>query len=419
MDRLSPSAPALSSGGPGAARPWLAIVGIGEDGRAGLGAAALRALNQAELVVGGERHLALAGPFDGERFAWPRPLSDAFPEILARRGRPVCVLATGDPFNFGVGADLARLVPADEIVCYPQPSAFSLAAARLAWSLPDCVCISLHGRALERIVPHLQPGGRILALSWDGSTPARLATLLKERGFGRSRIAVLERMGGPDERILRSEAQTFALGDLHALNTVAVEVVAEKDAEVIALAPGLPDGLFENDGQLTKAEIRALTLAGLGPRAGELLWDVGAGSGSVSIEWMLRHPLNRAVAVEARAARCERILRNARALGVPDLTLVRGEAPAVLEGLPAPDAIFVGGGFAEPGMFEACWTRLRSGGRLVVNAVTLETEARLLALFAEHGGSLKRIAVSRADPVGALHGGRPAMPVTQWAVTKP
>jgi precorrin-6Y C5,15-methyltransferase (decarboxylating) len=419
MDRLSPSASALSSPTLASTRPWLALVGIGEDGRSGLSAAALRALEGAELVVGGERHLELAAPFEGERLAWPRPLSDAFPKILARRGQPVCVLATGDPFHFGVGAELAPLVPADEIVCHPQPSAFSLAAARLTWSLPDCACISLHGRALERIVPPLQPGARILALSWDESTPGRLAALLRERGFGQSRITVLERMGGPGERILRSEAQGFALADLHPLNTVAVEVVAESDARVITLAPGLPDPFFENDGQLTKAEIRALTLAALAPRAGELLWDVGAGSGSVSIEWMLRHPRNRAVAVEAREERAERIRRNAWGLGVPDLTLVRGKAPAALEELPEPDAVFVGGGFADAGVFEACWARLRPGGRLVVNAVTLETEARLLALFSEHGGSLKRIAVSRADPVGTLHGWRPAMPVTQWAATKP
>jgi precorrin-6B C5,15-methyltransferase / cobalt-precorrin-6B C5,C15-methyltransferase len=419
MDRLSLSASALSSAPPASARPWLALVGIGEDGRSGLSTAALRALDGAELVVGGERHLDLAAPFEGERVAWPRPLSDAFPTILAHRRRPVCVLATGDPFNFGVGAELARLVPADEIVCHPQPSAFSLAAARLAWSLPDCACISLHGRALERILPHLQPGARILALSWDGSTPGRLAALLRERGFGDSRITVLERMGGPGERVIRSEAQGFAFADLHPLNTVAVEVVADRDARVIALAPGLPDSLFENDGQLTKAEIRALTLAALAPRAGQLLWDVGAGSGSVSIEWMLRHPRNRAVAVEAREDRAERIRRNACELGVPDLTLVRGEAPAALKDLPDPDAVFIGGGFTDPGLFDLCWTRLRPGGRLVANAVTLETEARLLALFSERGGSLKRIALSRADPVGTLHGWRPAMPVTQWAATKP
>jgi precorrin-6Y C5,15-methyltransferase (decarboxylating) len=418
MPALSPKPDALSSAGLAPARPWLAIVGIGEDGRAGLSPAAQAALDGAEFVVGGARHLRLAQPLAAETFVWPSPLSDAFPKILARRGRPTCVLATGDPFFYGVGAELARFVLAEEMACFPQASAFSLAAARLGWSLPDCACVSLHGRALERIIPHLQPGARVLALSWDGSTPARLAALLAERGFGGSVMTVLEALGGPREHIRRTTAAAFDLADVDPLNTVAVEVVA-RDARVVTLAPGLDDGWFENDGQLTKAEIRALTLSALAPRMSELLWDVGAGAGSVAIEWCLRHPKNRALAIEERSDRAERIGRNARALGVTDIEVRVGRAPEALADLAPPDAVFMGGGLTDAGVFEAAWAALKPGGRLVANAVTIETEARLADLFARHSGRLRRIALSRAEPVGGLHGWRSAMPVTQWAVTKP
>jgi precorrin-6B C5,15-methyltransferase / cobalt-precorrin-6B C5,C15-methyltransferase len=394
-------------------------VGLGEDGRAGLSPVAQAALDGAELVVGGARHLRLAQPLAARTLAWPSPLSDAYPAILARRGRPTCVLATGDPFFYGVGAELARLVPAAEMACFPQASAFSLAAARLGWSLPDCACVSLHGRALERIVPHLQPGARVLALSWDDSTPARLAALLAERGFGASAVTVLEALGGPRERVRRATAAGFDLAAIDPLNTVAVAVSGGPDARVVTLAPGLDDGWFENDGQLTKAEVRALTLSALAPRVGERLWDVGGGAGSVGIEWCLRHPRNRAVAIEARPERAARIARNARALGVPEIEVVVGPAPAALAGLTPPDAVFIGGGFTDAGVFEAAWAALKPGGRLVANAVTVETEARLAALFARHGGRLRRIALSRAEPVGGMHGWRTAMPVTQWAATKP
>ncbi|SFF50742.1 precorrin-6Y C5,15-methyltransferase (decarboxylating) [Methylobacterium sp. yr596] len=399
--------------------PWLAVVGIGEDGRAGLSPAASAALDGAGLVIGGRRHLELAGPLSAETLAWPSPLSDAYPAILARRGQPTCVLATGDPFHYGVGAELARLVPAGEIVAYPQPSAFSLAAARLGWPLAEVACLTLHGRALERVIPHLQPGARLLVLSWDGSTPKKLAALMSERGFARSRLTVLEAMGGPRERRRTGLAATFSQDEIDPLNTIAVEVVAEPDARVIPLSPGLDDAWFESDGQLTKAEIRAVTLSALRPRAGQLLWDVGAGSGSIGIEWCLRHPANRAVAIEAREERAGRIRRNARALGVPDLQVVVGRAPDSLAGLPAPDTAFIGGGVSDPALVAAVLAALPRGGRLVANAVTLESEALLLRCHAEHGGTLRRLSIARAEPVGHLTGWRTAMPVTQWALAKP
>jgi precorrin-6Y C5,15-methyltransferase (decarboxylating) len=400
-------------------RPWLTIVGIGEDGRAGLSPVALAALDQAQFVIGGARHLALAAPLAAEALAWPSPFADGYAVILARRGQPTCVLATGDPFHYGVGAELARLVPAEEIACFPQPSAFSLAAARLGWSLPECDCVSLHGRALERIIPHLQPDARLLALSWDGTTPGRLAELLKARGLGASNLTVLEAMGGSRERIHHATADTFDIAGIDPLNTVAIEVVAAKDARIVTLAPGLPDAFFENDGQLTKTEIRALTLAALAPRAGELLWDIGLGAGSIGIEWCLRHPRNRCIGIEERPDRADRARRNALELGATALDIRIGSAPEALADLPAPDAIFIGGGASESGVFDAAWEALKSGGRLIVNGVTLETETLLGSLYARHGGAMRRLAVSRLEAVGGMHGWRAAMPVTQWMVTKP
>lgn len=399
--------------------PWLTIIGIGEDGRAGLSPAALAALDRAEFVIGGARHLALAAPLPARTQAWPSPFAEGYPLILARRGRPTCVLATGDPFHFGVGAELARLIAPEEIVCFPHPSAFSLAAARMGWSLPDCDCVSLHGRALERIIPYLQPGARLLALSWDGSTPGQLAELLKARGMGTSRITVLEAMGGPRERIRHSRADAFEMADIDPLNTLAIEVAAAQDARIVTLAPGLPDAWFDNDGQLTKAEIRALTLAALAPKAGELLWDIGLGAGSVGIEWCLRHPRNRCIGIEERAERAERARRNALELGATALDIRIGRAPEALADLPAPDAVFIGGGASEAGVFDTAWSALKPGGRLVLNAVTLETETLLGTLYSRHGGTMRRLALSRLESVGSMHGWRAAMPVTQWVVTKP
>lgn len=399
--------------------PWLTVIGIGEDGRAGLAASALRALADAELVVGGRRHLDLAAPLAGDTLAWPSPIHDAYPAILARRGGKVVVLASGDPFHYGVGVQLAALVPPAEMDVIPQPSAFSLASARLGWAQQDCALVSLHGRELERIVPHLQPGARILALSWDGTTPQHLAALLAARGMGQSRLTVLEAMGGPRERARVAHADAFDMTGIDPLNLVAVEVVTGRDARVMPLAAGLDDDWFENDGQITKAEIRAVTLAALAPRAGELLWDVGAGSGSIGIEWCLRHPRNRAFAIEAHAGRAVRVSRNALALGALSVSLVEGRAPGALAGLEPPHAAFIGGGISDPAVFDACWRALRPGGRLVANVVTLEGEARLAALFAGHGGTMRRIGIERLDAVGGKHGWRPAMTVTQWRAVKP
>ena len=398
---------------------WLAVVGIGEDGVDGLSPAARRLIAQASFVVGGKRHLALAGPIGAETFVWPSPIENALDVIEAHRGRPVCVLATGDPFFFGVGAMLMRRFAADEIVCVPQPSAFALAAARLGWSEQDCAMLSLHGRPLEAIVPQLQPGARILALSWDDATPAKLAALVAARGMGRSKITVCEAMGGPAERVRTTEARSYALDNVAVLNTIALEVVVDHGARVLPRAAGLPDDWFEHDGQITKREVRAMTLAQLAPCRGELLWDVGSGSGSVAIEWMLADPANHAIAVEARHDRAARVARNALTFGVPHLSVVTGEAPQAFADLPAPDAVFIGGGAGEPEMIERAIDALAPGGRLVVNAVTLETQAALVDWRVRHGGELTQIAIAHAEPLGRFSGWRAAMPVVQWRFVKP
>lgn len=399
---------------------WLSLIGIGEDGLAGLSDAAKARLLAAELVVGGKRHLTLAqDAIRGKPLAWPSPLSDAFAEILAHRGRPVAVLASGDPFFYGVGKQLVEIAPAEDIACFPQPSAFSLAAARLGWALQDAELVTLHGRPLEAIGRSLQPGARILALSWDGTTPSRLAALLTSRGFGAATLTVLECLGGPRERIRSAPANNMTLDGIDDLNTIAVALPGNVAVSTPHLASGLDDALFEHDGQLTKREARAVTLSSLAPRPGALLWDIGLGAGSVAIEWLLRHPSMRAIGIEARDERAHRAARNASALGTPELRIVTGRAPDALSGLPAPDAVFVGGGLAVPGVFEAAWAALKPGGRLVANAVSLKTEQRMLDLHETHGGDLIRLDVARTSPIGRELGWAPHRPLVHWCVSKP
>jgi precorrin-6Y C5,15-methyltransferase (decarboxylating) len=397
---------------------WLSLIGIGEDGIEALSPAARTLLAQAHLVVGGARHLALAGRLSAETMIWPSPLADAIPKILTRRGSCVCVLASGDPFFYGVGTLLSTHVGPQEMQCFPAPSAFSLAAARLNWSLQDCCLMSLHGREFERIIPALQPHAKILCLSWDETTPPRLAKLLCERGFGQSRIVVMEAMGGARERVRATTAEIFRMEGIDPLNVVALEIAATAQSHILPVANGLADSWFETDGQLTKREVRAVTLSSLAPRCGELLWDVGAGSGSIAIEWLLGDPANRAIAIEAREDRASLVRRNAENLGVPQIEIVQVKAPEAFGNLPQPQAIFIGGGASDPKLLDAAYAALPPGGRLVVNAVTLETEAELARRCKAQGGEVLRIEISRAEPLGSFHAWRPALPVTQWSVTK-
>ena len=396
---------------------WLSVIGLGEDGLAGLSAAARTLVEQAEVLVGGERHLLMLPPGKAERLPWRRPLADTVGEIAARRGKRVAVLATGDPLWYGVATVLARHFSHEEMLILPGLSAFSLAAARLHWPLAECATITLHGRPLERLALHLAPGKRLLILSEDGGTPAAVAAHLAARGWGESRLTVLERMGGEHERRHDASAANWRPERCADLNTLAVECVAGPAARILSRAAGLPDDAFQHDGQITKRAVRAATLAALAPLPGALLWDVGAGAGSISIEW-LRLGGGRAVAIEREAARAALIAANAAELGVPELEIVAGEAPAALRGLPPPDAVFLGGGVATPGLLEAAWSALAPKGRLVANAVTLAGETRLLEWHGRHGGQLSRIAVADAAPLGGGHTWRPHLPVTQLALSK-
>jgi precorrin-6Y C5,15-methyltransferase (decarboxylating) len=399
---------------------WLTLIGIGEDGRDGLSPAALRIIDRAGFIMGGERHLELIGKTDSKTRAWPKPFEQGIETILARRGQDTVVLASGDPFFYGVGATLARHIPPEEILTLPAPSAFSLMASRLGWAMQDCALISLHGRPFERIAPHCQPNAKILSLTWDETTIRRVADYLVDHGMGESVIAIGQALGGPREQIIKKTAQAIQMAreNFDPINTLGIAIKASRGARILPLTSGLEDDLFEHDGQITKREIRAVTLSSLQPRQGQVLWDIGAGSGSVSIEWMLRHPANRAIAVEPRKDRAERILRNALSLGVPELQIVEGKAPEALLGLPSPDAIFVGGGGTDASVIDAAWAALPDGCRLVANAVTIETQADLMRRHVTMGGTLSKIEVSRADPVGPFHGWRASMPVIQWVIVK-
>ncbi|MDX1424008.1 MAG: precorrin-6y C5,15-methyltransferase (decarboxylating) subunit CbiE [Kiloniellales bacterium] len=401
---------------------WLSIVGIGEGGYDDLAPAARALVDTAEVLIGGARHVAMipeAADDRRERFTWPSPFDILAEEIAKRRGRRVCVLASGDPMDYGVGAKLARRFPLEELAIVPSPSAFSLACARLGWSVPDTTLLSIPGRPLEILHPAVQPGARLLVLTGGVEAPAEVAALLRARGYGASRMVALERMGGPRERRIEGTADDFPAGAVEDFHTLAIECQAAPGAAPLSAAPGLPDDAFRHDGQLTKREVRAATLAALAPVPDQLLWDVGAGCGSVAIEWMRAAARARAVAIERRGERAALIAANAAALGTPSLRLVEGEAPAALADLEDPDAVFVGGGVGCAGLVDACWARLKAGGRLVANAVTLEGERVLLAWRAENGGELTRLAVSRAEPVGGLTGWRPLMPVTQLTAAKP
>jgi precorrin-6Y C5,15-methyltransferase (decarboxylating) len=400
-------------------KTWLSVVGIGEDGLSGVKPAARALIETAEVLVGGTRHLGMVPDGTAERIAWERPLSLTIDAIAARRGRRVAVLATGDPMWYGIGVTLSRRFPPEETTIVPQPSAFSLAAARLGWPLADCAAITLHGRPIDALRLHLAPQRCILTLAEDGSTPRAVADLLTKLGWGPSRLTVLAHLGGCREVIFAGEAQSWADCRAPDLSTIAIACIPGCGARPLSQRAGLPDDVFEHDGQLTKREVRAATLATLGPLPGETLWDVGAGCGSIAIEWLRTGEGRSAIAIERDPARASMIARNATALGVPELRVVVGTAPAALEGLPRPDAIFVGGGIGVDALLPQAWGSLAPGGRLVANVVTAEGEARLLDWHARHGGALTRIAVSRAEPIGPHHLWRSFATVTQLAVVKP
>ena len=398
------------------------VVGIGADGWDGLTGAAQSALRAAEVVVGAGRHLGYLPPeVRAVQVPLPSPLVPALPGLLSEHaGRSLCLLASGDPMFYGVGGTLTREAPDVRLRVLPHPSSAALACAKLGWAGEDVEVVSAVGRPLESVLALLAPGRRLLVFSAGVSTPAELAALLAGAGYGRSRLAVLSQLGGPDEAVVTGTAAGWdAAGDRHdKLNLIAVACGADDGTPLHSRVPGLPDEAYEHDGQLTKREVRAVTLSRLVPMPGQLLWDVGGGAGSIGIEWMRAERSARAIAIEERADRADRIVSNAAALGVPDLQVVTGAAPDALKDLPEPDAVFVGGGATDAGVLDACWAALRPGGRLVVNAVTLQTEAVVLARSTELGGDLVKLAVSRTTAVGGFTVWRPQAPVTQWTVQK-
>lgn len=406
----------MAQGQDGAAAPWLHVVGIGEDGMAGLTPATRAVVEAAEVILGGERHHRLSDAVTAERIAWPSPFDAMIDTIRSMRVRRAVVLVTGDPLWFSVGARIGRAIPPAEIVFHPQLSAFQLAAARMGWSLADVETLTVHGRPVEQMIAFIQPDARLLILTTGAETPARIARFLAERGYGRSPMTCLAAMGGAGERRFDGIAAEWD-HEVPAFNTLAVECVADPGCALQPRVPGLSDDLFRSDGTMTKREVRAATLAKLMPMRGALLWDIGTGSGSVAIEWIRAARYARAVGIEPRADRRAMAAENALALGAPGLRIVEGAAPAALEGLDPPDAIFVGGGLSEE-VFAAAWGALRPLGRLVANAVTLESEAVLMALHARQGGDLVRLSVERAEPVGRLTGWRPSMTVMQWSLVK-
>lgn len=398
------------------ADPWLHIIGIGEDGIAGLSPAAQTLVATAQVIVGGDRHHALTVNPTAERLAWPSPFDAMISAIQGLKGRRAVILVTGDPLWYSVGARIARALPPGDIVFHPQLSAFQWTAARLGWSMADVETLTVHGRPVHQMIPFIQPDQRLIILTTGADTPGEIAGFLRDRGYGASQMVVHAALGGPNEQRFDGTATDWT-HTVPAFNTLAVHCIAGPDAVVLGRTPGLPDDCFVSDGTMTKQEVRAITLARLMPMRDALLWDVGCGCGSVGIEWMRAAPNARAIGIEPRADRRAMAAQNALTLGTPGLKLIEGEAPNTLESLPKPDAIFIGGGLSAD-TFALCWAALEPHGRLVANAVTVQSEQVLGDLHARHGGTLTRIQIQRAEPVGRLTGWRPAMPVTQWSLQK-
>ena len=398
---------------------WLTIVGMGEDGWEGLSNRARLAIKSTDVIVGAARLLALLPKTNAEIHEWPQPFSAVIEQIKPLAGRNTVILATGDPMNFGVVRKLLEFIPFEEMSIIPQVSAFSLAASRLGWSLPDCDCFTIHGRPAANVETFIQPNARLLVLTEDETSIAETCRRLIARGFGESNVTVLENMGGEKERITSFAANANPALDWSPLNVLAIQCIAGAEAKIFSRVAGLPDEAFVHDGQLTKREVRAATLAALAPAPDQLLWDIGAGCGSVSIEWMRSTRGCEAFAIEHNDDRLKMIATNADQLGTPRLKIVTGKAPEALKDLAAPDAVFIGGGVGNDGVFDAAWTNLKSGGRMVCNVVTIEGEMHLYDLQEKHGGELVRMDVSTLTHVGPYRMMKPRMSVVQWRVTKP
>jgi len=399
--------------------PWLSVIGIGDGGLDSLTPIARSALDTAEVIFGGKRHLNFLGNGPRDFQSWSSPFADSIERILAYRNQAVAVLATGNPLWYGAGSTLCSAIPAEEIRFYPSPSAYSLAAARMGWAMEKTACLTVHGRKLENLIPSITPQAKLLILCHNGDTAAEVAAMLTSRGFGDSEMTALSHLGGADEAVRSNTANEWQDRNLPNLTTLAVRCVDRSEAQILSTTPGLPDNAFEHDGKLTKREIRAATLAALVPLPDQHLWDVGAGCGSIAIEWCRAAFRATACAVEMNRDRQTTIRSNALALGVPDLEMIDGRAPEALNFLTPPDAVFIGGGLSTKGVVDTCWNTLKARGRLVANAVTIEGEISLIQAQESYGGELVRFAISRAEAVGSFQGWRPMMPVTQWRAVKP
>ncbi|NBC33719.1 MAG: precorrin-6y C5,15-methyltransferase (decarboxylating) subunit CbiE [Alphaproteobacteria bacterium] len=402
---------------------WLSIVGIGGDGLAGLGETARAMIAQAEVLVGDARTLDLVSGNDRLRLTLPDPPSAILPDLAARRGTSVCVIAPGDPLLHGIGSLVVNQFPRAELRIVPSPSAYALACARLGWPRDQIECLNFHGRDPEGINAYLYPKGRFLVLTSDGSAARRIARALTERGFGPSRITVLEDMGGPNDRQITGTALNWSVDRTSEFNTVAIECVAGRDALILSRAPGLPDQAYRHEGWVMRREVRAVSLAALSPLPGQLLWDLGSGGGSIAIEWLRVAPRGRAIAVEPNAARADLIDKNAIALGTPELEVVAEPPSQCLARLVdrsgmLPNAIFIGGGLADPGLVEACWSYLAGRGRLVANAESVEEERVLLDQQNRLGGDIVRLTVARAVAENGRSAWQAQVPVTQWVAVK-
>ena len=396
---------------------WLSVIGIGESGLSELSPLARGLIDRATLIVGGQRHLAMLDSSQPQ-LAWESSIESSIASILKYRGTPVCILASGDPLCYGIGVTLLRYISIEQITIIPAPSTFSLACAKLGWSLTAVETLSLCGRSPDFLSAILAPNSQLLILSAGADTPQIVADLLTQRGYGDSQITVLEHLGGARERVISGIARSWSKSDVAALNIIAIECQIDPTTTPLNRLPGLPDSAYHHDGQLTKREVRAITLAALAPMSGELLWDVGAGCGSIGIEWLRSHPRCQAIAIEQHSHRLQFIADNIAALGTPHLQLIQGKAPTALANLPTPDAIFIGGGVTAPDLLATCWTALRPGGRLVANAVTVESELQLLQWQQQVGGELTRIAIQRTQNIGGFLGWKPLIPVTQLVVLK-
>jgi precorrin-6B C5,15-methyltransferase / cobalt-precorrin-6B C5,C15-methyltransferase len=424
--------------------PWLTVIGIGEDGFDSLSPTAQQALHNAQIIYGGDRHLAfLPKTVTAQTHRWRSPIQNSITELLTHSPNPVCVLASGDPLCYGIGNTLLRHIPREELQILPHLSAFTLTAARLGWSTADIETASLCARELHLLRPKLYPNAKLLLLSNDHTTPNLVCRQLTEWGYGETTVQVFEHLGGPKEQQFSTLAKTGFPNSIAPLNTIALQCpdLQTLQTQTLPISPfsilnsqfSIPDTSYQHDGQLTKQEIRTLTLAALAPFPGQHLWDIGAGCGSIAIEWMRTHPRCTALAVESRSDRIANIIHNAKTLGVPNLKTLQGQAPEILQTPdqtpdqllgqtllePNPDAIFIGGGITRSHLFETCWTALKPGGTLVSNGVTLETETKLFQLQQQYGGSLTRIQIQRAEPIGSFLGWKSLSPITQWQVTKP